>query len=152
MNKKFSTFLKIAKELNRHEIFPILYGSLGVSRLIKINGVNDIDIIVPDEWLTDKFAEFKEIMEGIGYKQDSQYPHEFNKTKEKRHIGFEPKSKLKKDMGVNPKNIQTTKIDEAKFGELSAKDYLKVYGKTVKLWEKRIIKMQYKIKELKKLL
>lgn len=152
MNKKLSIFLEIAGELNRHKISPILYGSLGVSRLIKINDIDDIDIVVPNEWLDDKFTEFKKIMEGIGFKQDLKYPHEFNREKRDGHVGFESKGELKKDMGINLKNIKTTEINGVKFGELSSKDYLNVYGKTVKLWEKRIAKMQYKMKELEKLI
>ena len=54
-------------------------------------------------------------------------------------------------MGVEPKDIKWTIIDKIKFGELSAKHYLKIYGKTLKLWNRRIAKMEYKIKELKKL-
>ena len=149
MNKKFQTFLEITKELNRHAIFPILYGSLGVSRLIKVKDIDDIDIVIPNVWLVANFAKFKKIMEVIGYKQDSQYPHEF--TKGEGQIGFEPKSELKKDMGIEPEDIKWTVIDGIKFGELSAKHYLKIYGETLKLWNKRIAKMEYKIKELKKL-
>jgi len=68
MNKKFKTFLEITKELNRHAIFPILYGSLGVSRLIPVKDIDDIDIIIPNVWLAAKFDKFKKIMEGVGYK------------------------------------------------------------------------------------
>jgi len=34
LDKKFSTFLKIAEALNKHGIIPILYGSLGLYCLI----------------------------------------------------------------------------------------------------------------------
>lgn len=152
MNKKFKIFLEIAGQLNKHGIFPILYGSLGVARLIKVNDVEDIDIIVPDVWLTDKFAKFKKIMKGIGFEQDNDYPHEFNRHKKEGHIGFELKGSLKKDLGVIPKIIKSTEINGIKFGELSAKDYLTIYNKTIKMWEKRMTKRVYKVKELEKLI
>ncbi|MFA6533895.1 MAG: hypothetical protein WCT37_01845 [Patescibacteria group bacterium] len=152
MNKKFSIFIEISKELNRYGILPTIYGSLGASRLIKVKDIDDIDIIISDTWLTNRFAKFKRIMAGIGFKQDSQYPHEFNRVKSEGHVGFEKKSELKKDMGVNSKNIKITKINGIKFGELSAKDYLKVYNKTAQLYNGRMTKIQYKIKELEKLL
>lgn len=148
MNKKILIFLEIAKELNHYGIFPILYGSLGVSRLIEIKDIDDIDIVIPDVWLTNKFVKFKKIMEDIGFKQDLYYSHEFNRIKSGERISFEPKSKLKKDMGVLFKNMRITKFNKIKFGELSINDWIRIYSKTVKLWEKRMTKMQYKIKKL----
>lgn len=152
MHKKFKIFLEIAGQLNKYGIFPILYGSLGVARLIKVNDVEDIDIIVPDVWLTDKLSEFKKIMKDIGFEQDKDYPHEFNRTKKEGHVGFALKSSLKKDLGVIPKKIKSTEINGIKFDELSAKDYIMIYEKVIKLWEKRMTKRIYKVKELKKLL
>ena len=152
MSKKFKIFLEIAGQLNKHRIFPILYGSLGVARLIKINDIDDVDIVVPDVWLTDKFAEFKNIMRGIGFEQDKDYPHEFNRSKKDGHIGFEPRSSLKKDLGVMPNQIKTTEINGVKFGELSVKDYIAIYKKVIKMWEKRMAKRVYKVKELEKIL
>ena len=153
MSNKFKIFLEITDQLNKHGIFPILCGSLGVARLIKVNDIEDIDIVIPDVWLTDKFAEFKNIMLGIGFKQDKDYPHEFNRAKKDgSHIGFEPRSSLKKDLGVVPKQIKTIEINGVKFGELSAEDYIAIYKKVIKMWEKRMAKRIYKVKELEKLL
>jgi len=54
-------------------------------------------------------------------------------------------------MGIEPKDIKWTVVDGIKFGELTTKHYLKIYGETLKLWNKKIAKMEYKIKKLKKL-
>jgi hypothetical protein len=35
---------------------------------------------------------------------------------------------------------------------LSAKDYIAIYKKVIKMWEKRMAKRVYKVKELEKLL
>jgi len=152
MNKKFKTFLEISKQLNKYGISPILYGSLGVARLIKVNDIDDIDIIVPDIWLTNNFLKFKKIMGDIGFKQDKDYPHEFNRAKKEGHIGFELKSSLKKDLGVIPKAVRVTEINGIKFGELSAKDYLVIYKKVIRMWEKRMAKRVDKARELEKLI
>jgi len=114
-----------------------------------MNDIDDIDIIIPDNYLTNKFTEFKKIMEKIGYKQYAVFPHTF--TKNKNQIDFEPKSELKKDMGIQPKDIKITEIDGIKFGELSQEHYLIVYSKVLKLREKKIAKIKYRIEKLKKI-
>ncbi|MFA6533908.1 MAG: hypothetical protein WCT37_01910 [Patescibacteria group bacterium] len=148
MTKKFLIFLNVVQALNHHGIVPILYGSLGVARYVTVKDVNDIDIIIPDRWLNSKFSKFKKIMASIGYRQDHLYPHEF--TKNRQQIGFEPASDLK-NWDINPKDVKITEIKGIKFGELSAHDYLNIYQKYLKLWERKIAKMKAKITSLKSL-
>jgi len=151
MEKKFLTFLEIARALNRHDIVPILYGSLGLYRIIgELSEVNDIDIVVPEIYLKEKFSELAGIMTEIRYKQDSMYPHEF--TGRDHQIGFESKEEIEAYEGVNFSDFKITKIDDAEFKELSAEDYLVVYKKNLKFREEKIKDMKPKIKALEEFL
>ena len=65
-------------------------------RLIgQLDDTNDVDILIPDIYLKDKFIELLKIMEEAGYKQDPTHAHEFTKGEDK--IGFEPESELIED-------------------------------------------------------
>ena len=149
MDKKFSAFIEIAKALNKYSIVPILYGSLGLYRIVgQLDKVNDIDITIPNKNLVDKFDELMKIMAEIGYRQDARYPHEF--TKGEGQIGFEPESDLV-ELGINIEALKTTVIDGIKFKELASQDYLKVYQRNLKTWEKKVENIKAKIKALEKL-
>ncbi len=151
MNKKFSTFLEIAKSFNKHGIVPTLYGSLGLYRLIgQLDNVGDIDIIIPDVYLKDKFSELIKIMEEIGYRQDPTHPHEF--TKGEGYVGFESTGELKQYAGINYSNFKTATIDNVEFKELRPEDYLVVYKKTLDVWEKKAEGYRTKMEALEKLL
>ncbi|MDO8507366.1 MAG: hypothetical protein Q7S53_02255 [bacterium] len=149
MDKKFESFLKIAKAFNSHQIVPTLYGSLGLYRVLDQTGeVNDIDIIIPAIYLSDKWDELIEIMAEAGYKQDSTFPHEF--VNGGTRVGFESDADLYAD--INPENFNITQVDNVEFKELKAEEYLASYRKTVEVWEEKIEKYKEKIKTLEDLL
>ncbi|MBI2674123.1 MAG: hypothetical protein HYX22_00060 [Candidatus Yanofskybacteria bacterium] len=150
-NKKFKAFLEIAEVLNKHGIIPTLYGSLGLYRLIgQRDEIDDIDIVIPEICAKEKLPELIKIMEGIGYKQDKTFPHEFFKDKEQ--IGFELEEELKEFAGVDVSNYKTTKINNAEFRELSLGDYLKFYSKALKERENKIRKTKIKVEAIEELL
>ncbi|MCI0614217.1 hypothetical protein L0244_14620 [bacterium] len=150
MDKKFETFLEIAKALNHKGIVPILYGSLGLYRIVgELDEIGDIDITIQNKYLEDKFPELIEIMAGIGYSQDKKYPHEF--TKGEGQIGFEPESELIEDTGVKTEELKTSKINGAEFQELEPKHYLIIYRKTLDKWNEKIDKIKRKIEALEKI-
>jgi len=148
MDKKLKIFLEIAKVLNKHGIIPILFGSLGLYRIIdQVDEVNDIDIIIPNKNLIDQFDMFNKIMTEIGYKQDKTYPHEF--TKGEIQIGFEPESDIEK-LGINPAELQITSMENSKFRELTATDYLKVYKRNLETHNSKLKSIKRKIEVLEK--
>jgi hypothetical protein len=152
MDKKFLAFLGIAKSFNNHGVLPTLYGSLGLYRLIgQLDDANDIDILIPDVYLKDKFIELLKIMEEAGYKQDPTHTHEF--TKGEGYIGFQFGEELKNYAGVDYKNFKTTIIDGIKFKEINPEDYLTIYKKTLDEFEQKAKKgYKAKIEALEKLL
>ena len=150
MDEKFKKFLEIAQNLNRYGVIPTLYGSIGVSRFIKVDDIDDIDIIISDNYLNGKFKELIKIMEEIGYQRDKKFPHEF--IKGKIRIGFEPESELTKSINKNPSEFKQTEVEGVKFRELSPEDYLILYKKCLSFREKRINKMKDKIRALEDLL
>jgi len=150
-DRKFKTFLEIVEVLNKHGIIPTLYGSLGLYRLIgQLDEIDDIDIVISEIYAKGKLNELINIMEGIGYKQDKTFPHEFFKDKEQ--IGFELEEELKKFAGVDLSNYKATKVNNAEFRELSLDDYLKFYSKALKERESKIRKTKIKVGVLEKLL
>jgi len=139
-------FLEIVKALNQKNIVPILYGSLGLYRIIgQLDKISDIDIIIPNENLTKQFDELMKIMAKIGYKQDPHCLPEFTKGKER--IDFEPESDLE-ELGINPKKLKITEIGDSRFKELSQEDYLLAYRRNLKTWEMKVEKIKQKIRTL----
>ena len=51
--KKFEVFLEVARKLNDFfNVIPILYGSLGLYKIIgEYSECSDIDILIPDEFV-----------------------------------------------------------------------------------------------------
>lgn len=149
LDKKFTAFLEIANVLNKHNIVPVIYGSLGLYRIVgQLDEINDIDIIIPNENLIDNFEVLKRAMDEVGYKQDAHYPHEF--TKGEGQIGFEPESDLK-ELGIDSQKLKVTKLNDSKFKELEPKDYLLVYRRNLKTWETKVEKIKRKIQTLEKI-
>ena len=62
---KFNLFLENARFLSdKFGIVPLLYGSLGLEYLTGDDlGADDIDILVPRVFITERWHEFKELLE-----------------------------------------------------------------------------------------
>ena len=150
LKKKLSTFLEIAKVLNKYGITPTLYGSLGLYRIVgQLDEVNDIDVVIPNKNLIDGLDELMRILAEIGYKQEAPYPHEF--TKGYGSVGFEPESDLE-ELGINLKTLKVTEVDGIRFKELSPKDYLLVYKRNKESQEKKINSTKRKLEALEKII
>jgi len=150
MDKKFSTFLEIAKVLNKYGVTPTLYGSLGLYRIVdQLDQVNDIDIIIPNKNLIDELDKLMRILAEIGYKQDAPYPHEF--TKGDSSVGFEPESDLE-ELGISLETLKVTEVDGVQFKELSPKDYLLVYKRNKKSQEKKLNSTKKKLEAIEKII
>jgi len=124
--KKFEIFLEITKELNKLDIIPILFGSLGLCRKIgEFKSAQDIDFLIPAEWLDKKWKKLVGLMEKINFKLENEKEHEFIREGEKVAFGKEEDSK--EMVNISSEELELTELAEARFKELSPEQYLKVY-------------------------
>ena len=67
MKKKL--FLEIAGKLNEKlGVTPLLFGSLGLEQRLGANlNADDIDVLIPEEYLDEKWAMLMEVMTTLGY-------------------------------------------------------------------------------------
>lgn len=124
---KFEIFLEVAKELNKSfNLVPILFGSLGLTRVINWDrAVNDIDFLVPKEFLKENWQTLISLMENLGFTMIDEHEHEFVRSGES--VAFGEEDDLKELAQVDPKNLRVAEVNGAKFRELSANQYLSVY-------------------------
>ena len=65
MNEFLSKILEVLKEL---QIKPVIYGSFGVEVYLgDFKNFEDIDILVDDEFLNNRWAEFQKLFEANGF-------------------------------------------------------------------------------------
>lgn len=76
---KFNLFLENVRFLSdKFGIVPLLYGSLGLEYLTgDALDVDDIDILVPRVFITDRWQEFKSFLEEHGYVLVDEHEHTF---------------------------------------------------------------------------
>jgi len=125
--EKFETFLKIAKNLNSFlNVIPIVYGSLGLYRIIGEHGkCKDIDILIPNEFVNEKWNELIDVMEKMGFKLGDEYKHEF--VCGSGTIAFLEQNDLIRRINLYPDSLMMHSINNVKFKELSAENYLSAY-------------------------
>jgi len=123
---KFEIFREIAEVLNKKlGVVPVLYGSLGLSRLIKENiTINDIDILVPDEFVGEKWGELKKIVEKLGFELSDVSEHEFIRNGQK--IAFAEYNNLA-DVDLTIGDLKQSEENGISFYELNLEQYLAVY-------------------------
>ena len=124
---KFKIFLEVTKALNESfNIIPILYGSLGLYRVIGEYGEShDIDILVPDEFVNKKWDELIDLMKKREFKLKDKHEHEFIRDSE--IVAFAREEDLNERIGLNPNSLKVSSSDNIRFKELSAENYLSVY-------------------------
>lgn len=129
---KFKIFLQIAEGLNKSLDFtPILYGSLGLNRIIgDFYKVNDIDILVPDEFIHKKWNMLLDFMHKLNFKLKDIREHEF--IKNANIINFATNKDLFKYTNAKPEQLEITQVGHTKFKELSLKQYLAAYAMSLK--------------------
>jgi len=76
---KFNLFLENARLLlDKFGIVSLLYGSLGLEYLTGyVLGADDIDILVPHVFITERWHEFKALLEAQGYVLVDEHEHTF---------------------------------------------------------------------------
>lgn len=78
MEKK-TTFLKIAEQLNRKlNIILLLFGSLGLKQRLRMNLYpDDIDILIPEKYLSDKWDSLLSFLSESVYELYDLHEHAF---------------------------------------------------------------------------
>ena len=129
---KFHLFLENTRLLSdKFGIVPLLYGSLGLEYLTgDILGVDDIDILVPRVFITERWHEFKAVLEERGYVLVDEHEHTF--VRDGVTYSYADIEDLKSFAGINTEDIEMHEADGVRFLLLSLEQYLLVYQKSSK--------------------
>jgi len=129
---QYKEFLRITRCLNtKLNITPVLYGSLGLSRIIKKDlGSEDIDILVPQKYITTGWKELQKTLLKINYQLVNEKEHEFICLNNKIGIAFE--EDLLSFAKIDHKELKIVSSGGAKYKILDINQYRKVYEKSKK--------------------
>ena len=129
---KFNLFLENALFLSdKFGILPLLYGSLGLEYLTgDALGSDDIDILVPRVFITDRWQEFKAVLEEHGYVLVDEHEHTF--VRDGVAYSYADIEDLESFAGVNTEDIEMQEADGVCFLLLSLEQYLAVYRQSSK--------------------
>ena len=124
---KYKEFLKIAKHLNSElNIIPVLYGSLGLSKIIQKDlNSKDIDILVPQKYITTDWKKLIKTLQKINYQLVDEKEHEFIYLNNRVGIAFE--EDLFPFAKINYKNLKIVTDSGVKYKILNITQYKKVY-------------------------
>ena len=103
---KFNLFIENAWLLaDKFDIVPLLYGSLGLEYLTgDILGADDIDILLPRGFITDRWQEFKAVLEEHGYVLVDEHEHTF--MRDDVAYSYSDIEDLKAFAGINTEDIE----------------------------------------------
>ena len=129
---KFNLFLENARHLSdKFGIVPLLYGSLGLEYLTgAVLGADDIDILIPRVFITDRWYEFKALLEAQGYVLVDEHEHTF--VRDGVAYSYADIEDLESFAGINTEAIEMHEVDGVRFMLLSLEQYLAVYRKSSK--------------------
>jgi len=129
---KFNLFLENARLLSEKlGIVPLLYGSLGLEYLTGDGlGADDIDILVPRVFITDRWNEFKALLEAQGYVLVDEHEHTF--VHDSVAYSYADIEDLEPFAGINTEDIEMHEADGVRFLLLSLEQYLAVYKQSSK--------------------
>ena len=129
---KKQEFLSVAECLNKKlRIVPLLYGSLGLEQRLQTDlGAEDIDILLPEVFLTGKWDSITALMEENGYVLYDLHEHAFEK--DGVSVAFAPIEDLTPFAGVDLTEIPVLEESGVRYFLLSLQDYLEVYTASAK--------------------
>ena len=129
---KFNLFLENARLLSdKFGIVLLLYGSLGLEYLTgDVLGSDDIDVLVPREFITERWHEFKAVLEEHGYVLADEHEHTF--VRDGVAYSYADIEDLESFAGINIEDIEMQEADGVRFLLLSLEQYLAVYQKSSK--------------------
>lgn len=112
-------------------ITPLMYGSLGLEYLTGENlNADDIDVLIPRVFLSDRWDEFRTVLESGGYVLIDEHEHTFEK--EGVHYSYAEAEELEAFAGICDCEIETFRAENISFRLLSLEQYLKVYCASAK--------------------
>jgi len=127
--QKLNIFLKIAEKLNEIGSTPILYGSLGLYKILNSEKpTNDIDILIEDKYIISEWVKLIQLMLILGYELKDEDEHEF--IKDGQSVAFAKQSDLLEMNNISPDSLLVSTNNNVKYRELSVNQYLTCY-KTV---------------------
>ncbi len=129
---KFNLFLENARLLSdKFNIVPLLYGSLGLEYLTgDILGADDIDILIPRVFITERWHEFKALLEAQGYVLVDEHEHTF--VHDGAAYSYADIEDIESYAGINTEDIEMYEADGVRFSLLSLEQYLAVYKQSSK--------------------
>ena len=129
---KFNLFLENARLLSdEFDIVPLLYGSLGLEYLTgDALDADDIDILVPRIFITERWHEFKTLLETQGYVLADEHEHTF--VRDGVAYSYADIEDLESFAGINTEDIEMHEVDGVRFLLLSLEQYLAVYKQSSK--------------------
>lgn len=105
---------------------PLMYGSLGLEYLTGENlSAEDIDILIPEIFVTKRWSEFRKALEKKGYRLMDEREHTFEK--DGLLYSYAPIEELESFCGIRLSDIGTRVQGKVVFKLLSLPQYLKVY-------------------------
>ncbi len=112
-------------------IVPLMYGSLGLEYLTgKTLYADDIDILIPKEFIEKRWDEFKSVLEENGYTLTDESEHTFDKNGV--HYSYAGIEDLESFADICISDIAEIKKENTRFKLLSLEQYLKVYTASAK--------------------
>ena len=132
ITNKFNLFLENARFLSdKFDIIPLLYGSLGLEYLTgDALGSDDIDILVPRVFITERWCEFKALLEAQGYVLIDEHEHTF--VRDSVAYSYADIEDLESFAGIHAEDIEMCEADGVRFLLLSLEQYLAVYRQSSK--------------------
>ena len=123
---KLAQFYDLARNLNAFGILPLLYGSLGLEhRLGRDLGADDIDILIPQIWLTQRWEELSSFLRNQGYELYDLHEHAF--WKENVSTAFASLESIEEFAGIDIAKIPKIRYNNICYLLLDLEDYKKVY-------------------------
>ena len=129
---KKAMFFENAKLLyDRFGIVPLMYGSLGLEYITNENlNADDIDILISEIFITDRWNEFKDFLISEGYVLVDEHEHTF--VRDGVAYSYADIEDLESFAGIRMKDIEMHEADGVRFLLLSLEQYLAVYKKSSK--------------------
>lgn len=124
MNREL--FFENARLLNSLSITPLMYGSLGLEYLTGKNlNADDIDILIPEIFISAKWNEFRDTLEDKGYVLTDEHEHTF--CKNGVSYSYASIEELETFAGISVADTKVCCKDRAWFRTISLEQYLEVY-------------------------
>ena len=129
---KKAMFFENAKLLyDRFGIVPLMYGSLGLEYITNENlNADDIDILISEIFITDRWNEFKDFLISEGYVLVDEHEHTF--VRDGVVYSYADIEDLEPFAGINTEDIEMHEADGVRFLLLSLEQYLAVYRQSSK--------------------